>query len=96
LFAVSTIAADITVKWDASQGADGYSLSQSIDNGQTWSTPQDVGNVLTFLYPVPNSGLTLVKVGAYNNTGITWRLDAGVFYNGDWKPLAPPGGVGIQ
>lgn len=97
LLSVNTVfGADILISWDVAQGVDGYSLVQSVDNGTTWSTPQDVGSVTTATYTVPDSGLVLIRVGAYNSAGITWRLDAGIFYNGDWKPLLPPSGVGVQ
>lgn len=96
LFTAQVQAADITISWDANPKATGYMLEYSIDNGLTWTTPQDVGDVTSFLYTVPGNGLVLIRVGAYKTAGITWRLDAGLWYNGDWKPLTAPSSVGIQ
>ena len=94
-FAVSCLAADIDLNWDVSDGAVGYKVYQSVDTGQTWD---EVGDVVACTTPlvVPDSGLVLFRVSAYNNQGEVIRCDAGAWYNGDWTPPAQPTGTGIQ
>jgi hypothetical protein len=91
------LAADVTLEWDAAKGATGYELSYSTDNGANWSTPIDVGNVTTYIMTgVPETGLVIVKVGAYNDAGQrTYREWAGAWYNHLWKPAEEPGRIGI-
>ena len=95
LFAIPCFAADVTVNWDMSDGAVGYKVYQSVDTGQTWN---EVGDVVANTAPlvVPDSGLVLFRVSAYNNQGEAIRCDAGAWYNGDWTPPAQPTGTGIQ
>ena len=95
LFAIPCFAADVTVNWDMSDGAAGYKVYQSVDTGQTWNEIADV-LVATANVVVPDSGLVLFRVSAYNNQGEVSRCDAGAWYNGDWTPPAQPTGTGIQ
>ena len=65
-------AADVSLVWDVSAGAAGYKLYQSIDSGATWDAGQDVGNVQSYtINGVPDSGLILFRVSAYNAIGET-------------------------
>ena len=91
-------AADINMKWAVSTGADGYNIEQSTDLGVTWLGIKKVdgGDVLSTTVNVPDDGLVLLRLNAYNNIGTTWRLDAGAWYNGLWKPLEAPSGAGIR
>lgn len=97
-FLVSVVhAANIYIKWDASDGATGYKLYMSIDNGQTWDTGSDVGNVTEVTdFSVPDGQLVLIRVSAYNAQGESIRHDAGVFYNSSWKVPSQPSGAGIE
>jgi hypothetical protein len=95
-FAVTAHAADVTLKWDAADGATGYILEMSTDNGTTWVNPIDVGNVTTYqVTGVPDSGMVLFRNTAYNTVGQTVRYEAGAWFNGDWKQPSQPG-LGVQ
>ena len=97
LMATTAFAADIPIAWDAAGGATGYKIQMSTDNGVTWSAGVDVANVLTYtLLGVPDSGLVLFRVLAYNSVGEAVNMWAGAWYNGDWKPPAVAGGLGIK
>ena len=90
-------ATDVTLKWDAATGATGYKLYQSTDNGATWDAGVDVGNVTSYVYPnVPESGLVLFRVSAYNATDEAVRYEAGAWYNFLWKPPQATSGLGVQ
>ncbi len=95
LLPMSVFAHDMVLSWDEDVSADGYGVRQSIDNGVTWTNEVDVGSVLATIYVVPDTGLVLVQIGAYNSLGTTWRTDAGLFYNGDWKLLTVTG-LGVE
>lgn len=96
LFATSVWAADVTMSWDASEGATGYKIYQTVDNGLTWDAGTDVGNVTQYtVINVPDSGLVLFKVSAYNTQNESIRSWSGAWYNGDWK-LDSPSGAGIE
>jgi len=112
LTAMSLQAADINVTWTASPGNPGYKMEYSTDNGTTWSAPKDVGQitpvdyvtasgthllVCTYLWKgLPDNGLIIIRVSAYNAVGLATRTDAGAWYNKSWSIPAIPGGVGIQ
>lgn len=90
-------AADVGHKWDAVDGADGYRLYQSVDNGVTWvQTGSDVTTTTMTAIGVPDTGLVLFRVSAFNASGETIREWSGSWYNGDWKPLDSPSGNGIE
>ncbi len=110
VYAITLFAADILVTWNASAGATGYKLEYSIDNGGTWSTPLDIGMVQPIDYVsgtthfllcsynwigLPDTGLVLVRVTAYNAVGPITRTDAGAWFNKSWAPPIAPKGVGI-
>lgn len=95
LFASIAYSADVTLTWDASDGAIGYKVYISVDNGVTWTEARDVENILICtLTNVPDKGLLLFKVSAYNANGEAVRDWSGAWFNGDWK-LDSAGGVGI-
>jgi hypothetical protein len=90
-------AADVKLSWDPSDGAVGYKIYMSTDQGQTWTAGIDVGAVVTYQYTgVQDAGLTLFRVSAYNGQGEAVRYNAGAWYCGDWKPPAVPTGVGVE
>ena len=96
LFASSVYAADVNLTWDVSSGATGYKIYQTVDNGLTWDAGVDVGNVTVYTKTaVPDSGLVLFRVSAYNAQGEAVRSWSGAWYNGDWK-LDSPSGAGIE
>jgi len=97
LFAGFAFAAEVNLTWDTSPGATGYKLYMSTDSGQTWTGEMDVAKVITYAYPsVPDSGLVLFRVSAYNSVGESIRYWSGAWYCGDWKPVESPGGAGIE
>jgi hypothetical protein len=89
-------AAPVNLNWDAVQGATGYVIATSIDNGTTWSASEDVGDVLSYLLTVPDNTLVIIKIGAYGDPGLVWRMDAGTWFNSAWSLLSPPTGQGIE
>ena len=90
-------AADKTMSWDASTGADGYKIYKSEDLGATWDAGIDVGNVTTYLYTdIIETGLVLFRVSAYNAQAEIVRYDDGIWYNGTFQPPAMPGGYGMD
>ena len=104
-------AADVGVSWKASEGATGYILEASTDNGLTWATSIDVGAVQAVDYisgenhlllcsytwaGLPDTGLVLVRVTAYNAYGATINTSSGAWFNKAW--VSPPAatGIGVQ
>lgn len=107
----AAFAEDIDLQWQQADRADGYKVQISEDNGNTWVeisgftvtlfSLQDVDtqiitNMAKTTITVADNKLILVRIGAFNNAGTTWRLEAGIFYNTLWKPLNPPSGIGIK
>ena len=92
-----TLAMDATLKWDTVAGATGYKLYQSNDKGATWDTGTDVGNVTEYLaIGLPDVGIIMFRVSAYNANGEAIRYDAGVWACGDCLPPFKPSGIGVQ
>ena len=94
LYSGQAWAADKVISWDASPDATGYKVY--VYDGTAWDTGTDVGGVLTYTVTIPDTGLVLVRIDAYNANGDSvpnWR---GVWYWGDLKPPDPPGSIGIQ
>ena len=90
-------AIDNTLRWLPAQGAEGYKIYQSTDNGTTWSPPVDVGNVTeTTLTNVPESGLVLYKVSAYNALQETITEWQGAWFNALWMPPGATVGLGVK
>lgn len=97
LFASISLAADVSLKWDASTGATGYKIQKSVDLGVTWSTAIDVGNVITYTYTnVEENVLVIFRASAYNAVGESVRTWSGAWFDSRKKPVATPSGQGIQ
>lgn len=95
--AFSVQAKDLDMEWDTSQGATGYKIYVSADNGVTWDAGLDVGNVTAYKYlNAPETGLLLFRVGAYNSQAVVIRHDSGAWYDGTLSPPYVPGGQGIK
>ena len=59
--------ADVTLDWNAAEGAKGYKIYKSLNYGITWAEPIDVGLTTEFTYKdVEEVGLVLFRVSAYN------------------------------
>lgn len=90
-------AQDVTMEWDPSEGATGYKIYKSLDMGQTWNQPVDVGLVTTYTYNgVEETGLILFRVSAYNAGCESIIFWAGAWYNHLWKPPVTAGCLGIN
>ncbi len=104
-------AADMPVEWKQSAGAVGYKIQVSEDLGATWNeiqnltfttfillneTTQETINMAKSTITIADNVLVLVRVGAYNSVGTSWRLEAGIFYNSAWMPLPAPTGLGAN
>ena len=105
VFPVAVRAADINVEWKQSAGATGYKIETSEDLGATWTkVPTLVFTLHTegtlelarATIPVADNVLVLGRCGAYNDAGISWRLESGFFYNSAWMPLPAPTGGGVN
>lgn len=68
-FWIPAQAADFTLKWDASPGATGYRIYQSVDMGATWTMIQEVGAVTEVALTGQPDTLTLYRAGAFNSMG---------------------------
>lgn len=92
-----TLAADVTLKWDPSSGAQGYKIQKSLDLGVTWSAPVDVGNVTVYTYSsVEENTIVLFRSSAYNGAGESIRSWSGAWFDQRKKPISSPSGQGIQ
>ena len=96
LCTAAATAADVELQWNSAVLADGYNIYYSTDLGVSWSAAIDVGNVLTYTVPdIPDTGIVLFRIGAYNEydeTVISWQ---GVFYCGEWMPPGHASGLYI-
>jgi len=89
--AVSSFAADVEMGWNEVADATGYKVYMSLDQGQTWEQPVDVGmaqqdpdNPLRRVYTytdVPEDRLILFKGSAYNDDGESIREWSGAWYD---------------
>lgn len=97
LVAGTVFAADVNLEWDASDGATGYNIYKSLDNGVTWDAGVDIGVGTTYTYTnVEETGLVLFRVSAYNATGEAIRYWSGAWYDHTKMPPDDPGGAGIE
>lgn len=95
MFCGSALAADVELKWQAAALATGYKIYQSTDTGATWDAGVDVGNVTEYtLTGVPDTGLVMWRLSAYNAYGETITSWQGGWYCGDWMP--PQAAVGLS
>jgi hypothetical protein len=93
----SALAADVVLRWDAVTGATGYKIYQSTNLGSTWSTGTDVGNVTTrTVTGVIETGMVLFRISAYDANGEQVRTWSGAWYDHTKRPIATPGGAGIN
>ncbi len=105
LFSSVAVPADKEIEWKESQGAVGYKAETSEDLGATWTEVQNLTyttriegalNLATATITVADNVLVLVRVGAFNNAGTSWRLESGAWINTAWQPLPSPTGAGIN
>jgi hypothetical protein len=93
----NALAADVSMAWDAVNGATGYKIYMSTDLRATWDTGLDVGNVTSFVYPNVDETLPAdFKISAYNANGESisdWR---GAWYDHTKLPVDYPSGLGVQ
>lgn len=100
--------ADAQISWKASVGATGYILESTTDDGQTWNLIADVGNIVPTVYTagtetlslcyytwvgIPETGLVLIRVTAYNAYGQTINTSSGAWINRSW--VSPPASTGV-
>ncbi|MCP4987094.1 MAG: hypothetical protein GY928_13915 [Colwellia sp.] len=95
LLPVALYAKDLHLTWDVEPNATGYVIRHSVDLGINWEPYITVPNNLA-TYTVPDTGIILIQVGAYNVNGRMWRRDSGFFYNGDWKKPNQSNNIGMQ
>lgn len=93
---LSAFGADVTLNCDTVSTATGYKIQMSIDKGTTWQAEQDTPTMPYIFKNVPDTGLVLFRIAAYNAQSKTYRYEAGAWYCGDWKPILQPTGVGIK
>lgn len=89
-------AADVSLQWDAVNGAESYEIYQSLDTGETWSS---VGTSATTTFTatgVVETGLILFRVSARDTNGESIRLWSGAWYDHTRLPLQTPSGAGIE
>jgi len=73
-------AADITLRWDASDPPPSYYLlSMSMSKGEVWTDIKVPGDVTEFIWPeVPGEGLAIWKIaGVYESKQLTGCIDCG-------------------
>ena len=92
LLAISSAsAATLPAKWDAVPGATGYRVYMSIDLGKTWvKIDKDITGTTLTISNVPDTGLVLFRVGAFDTNGEAITMECGSWYNGSWKLLGNP------
>jgi len=99
LFPSMAMAAEVTILWNTQANVTGFKVEQSLDLGVTWDVVKDVVDPIatsTVIANVPETGLVLFRVVAYNDVSKAIRYEAGPWYNHLWVPIPPPAGVGIQ
>ena len=98
LWVIPAFAADVVLQWDAVTGATAYKVYISVDNGATWNSGTNVGNVLTYAYTgVSDTVQVLFKVGALNAAGVETKADyMGAWWDSRKKPLAAPARLGAK
>ncbi len=91
------LADSVTLKWDASTGATSYKLYTSIDQGVTWGTGLDVGNVTQYVMAsVPGNVSVMFKVSALNGTVESVTHWMGAWYDGRKRPPDYTVGLGAR
>ena len=97
ILAVSTVslAGEIKINWNSEGQADGYKVYQTLDSGNTWHEILDTNSTNATL-TMPEHGLVLLRISAYNQNGETIRTSSGIWYNADWIPPEKPKNVGVK
>ena len=91
----TAMAADVELQWTSAALATGYKIYTSTDNGANWDAGLDVGNVTAYeLIGVPDTGLVMWRISAYNTYGETITSWQGGWYCGDWMP--PQAAIGLR
>ena len=92
LISSTAFAANVTLDWDAVDGATGYKIQMSTDLGANWSVPVDAGTTKPFVYVnVPEDKLVMFRIAAYNDAMDVYNYHAGVWYDHRQKLLYPSG-----
>lgn len=98
LFYSTLYAADITVKWDAANGATSYEIEMQ-DTTQpdpVWVQVKAVADVTeTLLEGIPENGLMLFRVISVNANGKTVNANAGAWYDKTKQIPSKTQGFGI-
>lgn len=82
-------AADVDYFWDTDPTVQEYRVYHSVDGGATWLGPT-VSPTIPVTVTVPDSGLVILRAANWSaTTGEINRPEAGIWYNGDWKPVTP-------
>ena len=91
-------AAEVDLTWDANPEPDiaGYRVYQSIDMGANWTMVADTNATTVNLSDIPDTGLILFRVSAYDNQDESIRHNAGAWFNNDWIPISTPKSSGIE
>ena len=95
---IPAFAADVKLAWDPVTGAASYKIYMSTDQGVTWTSGINVGNVTTYTYTgVSDTVQVLFKASAIGPNGAEsvghWY---GVFWDSRKKPLDVPYGLGVK
>ena len=98
-------AGSVTLRWEASTGATGYEIEQSVDNGTTYTLVANLTTAVacpsvttpcTTTLTAPSTGLVLFRFSAKNAIGKTIRFGEGVWHCESCKPPTQPANVGVQ
>ena len=96
LYSTIAFSADLNLSWDTDPSAIGYKVQMSTDLGVTWTEVADTTESPVLITGVPDSGLILFRVSAYNGVAEYIQFSKGAWYNGDWEPLNPPAGIALK
>ena len=91
----ASFAIDLKISWDKNPDATGYKVYESVDQGATWQQVLDTNSTNTTL-TMPEHGLVLIRISAYNRSGEAIRTGSGIWFNGNWLPPKRPKDVGVE
>jgi hypothetical protein len=98
-------AKDVALEWRKTDKADTYRVVVSEDLGLTWNEISGLAfqefvvgdrDMVSTNITVVDDKIVLIRIGAENKNGISWRADSGVWVNSLWQPPPMPGGFGIN
>ena len=98
----SVLAADVALDWDAVEGADSYKLYRTevaascLGSDQVWTLIAEETEPTAALTGQPEDGLLLYRVSAVRGAEESVRTWSGAWYAELLRPIATPGGTGIQ